>query len=170
MTAASIEAAVVAHRFPPSRWTICNRVSWGFMGLPYEADLMAVSKSGDLHEIEIKISAADFRVDANKRKWVLPPRIDFFWFGIPAELEHLAALRCAVIGAGLLVWTPPTPEDATSRSAWPISKGGIRVAMKPIRRRPRDRDPQKTAERRAELARLIGLRYWSLRCGIMSWR
>jgi hypothetical protein len=37
--------------------------------LPWEADLLAISYAGYLTEVEVKVSAADWWVDAKKQKW-----------------------------------------------------------------------------------------------------
>jgi len=57
--------------FPYRRYVCVPNVSWG-LDLAGEADVVALSGSGYLTEIEIKISVADFRRDAGKRKHRLP--------------------------------------------------------------------------------------------------
>jgi hypothetical protein len=46
---------------------VVPNVSWAM--LPYEADLLACSKSGFLTEVEIKVSMSDWRADFLKYKW-----------------------------------------------------------------------------------------------------
>lgn len=46
---------------------VVPNVSWGLMR--WEADLCVVTKAGRLWEIEIKVSASDWKIDAEKDKW-----------------------------------------------------------------------------------------------------
>lgn len=65
-----------------------SNVSWGF-GLDWEADLICVTKSKFMHEIEIKISMNDWAADAKKSKFVNTKgwdRFKFFWYAAPIEL------------------------------------------------------------------------------------
>lgn len=52
MTAHDITLAVVMQLFPPRRYAVCPNVSWG--ALPWEADVVAVSQAGIVHEVEVK--------------------------------------------------------------------------------------------------------------------
>jgi hypothetical protein len=68
--------------------------------LPWESDLLAVSSAGYLTEVEIKISAGDWRADALKDKWktysLLPgeaqqvnpawAKVKYFWYAAPQDL------------------------------------------------------------------------------------
>jgi hypothetical protein len=69
--------------------------------LPWEADLLAISHTGYLTEIEVKVSAADWWVDAKKQKWrryAEPPvgsvfgagwaKVKYFWYAAPIELAQ----------------------------------------------------------------------------------
>ncbi|MEM5786538.1 MAG: hypothetical protein AAGU11_04420, partial [Syntrophobacteraceae bacterium] len=68
ITAADIEVAVARH-FHTTRNLIIPNVSWGFRGMGYEIDLMVVTESRYAYEVEIKVSAADLKRDAQKDKW-----------------------------------------------------------------------------------------------------
>ncbi len=64
---------------------------------PWEADLASVTRAGYVHEIEIKISVADFRKDADKRmkhRTLQFPQTynhdsvpNYFWYATPQDIE-----------------------------------------------------------------------------------
>lgn len=68
---------------------VVPNVSWGF-GLLWEADLLCMTKSGFISEIEIKISMSDWRADRLKKKFghlgSLETRIKNFYYACPWEL------------------------------------------------------------------------------------
>lgn len=86
--------------------TIAN-ASWG-MGLPWEADVLAISKTAYMTEVEIKVSMADWKKDMEKHKHRLWDRghIRRFYYAAPmklakrfAEVEGLPAYA-GVLGCG----------------------------------------------------------------------
>ena len=50
-------------------FTCVPNVSYGL--LDWEADLVVCNKSGYISEVEIKISASDWKADKHKRKWMI---------------------------------------------------------------------------------------------------
>lgn len=104
MIAAQIEVALTGFGAPfyARRWVVVPNVSWGW-DLDYEADLIAVSKSGWASEIEIKVSKSDLKHDSQKRKFRrgLDGRIKKFWYAVPKKLSEFA-LTCIPDFAGLL--------------------------------------------------------------------
>jgi len=64
ITASDVQVAV-ARLFNWRQHIIIPNVSWG-IGLRHEADLVVLSKSGYLKEIEIKVSASDIKADMRK--------------------------------------------------------------------------------------------------------
>lgn len=104
MNSKDIAAAVVYKYFPPIRYAACQNVSFAL--LPYEADIIAVSEAGTVHEIEIKVSKSDLLADAKKMRWathpnLLPPQVDYYWLAVPKELEAEAVKRAEEIGGGV---------------------------------------------------------------------
>ena len=72
-----------------------------------EADFVYISKSGYLHEIEVKISIADFRNDQKKRHFHDHPEVRGFSYCMPSELyqAHPDEIKsvCEEKGAGLIL-------------------------------------------------------------------
>lgn len=59
-------------------------ISWGF--LPHEADMLIVSKTGYVREIEIKRSHADLKNDFKKKHTHSSPIINKFYYAVPEKL------------------------------------------------------------------------------------
>ena len=82
-----------------------DRESWG-KG-EYEADFIYISKSGYLHEVEVKNSITDFRNDQKKRHFHDHPEVRGFLYCMPSELyqAHLDEIKsvCEEKGAGLIL-------------------------------------------------------------------
>lgn len=82
-----------------------DRENWG-RG-EYEADFIYISKLGYLHEIEVKISIADFRNDQKKRHFHDHPEVRGFSYCMPSELyqAHPDEIKsvCEEKGAGLIL-------------------------------------------------------------------
>ena len=130
------------------RYIVVPNVAWG-MGLDYECDLLAMTDCGYLVEVEIKISAADIKRDAKKRKWGTYDKdspVSRLYFAAPAALasvliEH-APMYAGVITvqAGLTGFAVRTERKAQKRDVRSLND-----------------------EERLKLARLGTLRYWSRR-------
>jgi len=77
--------------------------------LPYEMDLVVLSKSGYASEIEIKISLPDLRKDAGKRHshdfCCNRNLIKQLWFAIPESMDFAKALPFIPENAGIYVIT-----------------------------------------------------------------
>ena len=82
-----------------------DRENWG-RG-EYEADFIYISKLGYLHEIEVKISIADFRNDQKKRHFHDHPEVRGFSYCMPSKLyqAHLDEIKsvCEEKGSGLIL-------------------------------------------------------------------
>lgn len=76
----------VARHFKWRQNIIVPNVSWG-LGLRHEADVLVVSpKSGYGREIEIKLSTADIRADADKKVGHWEGCVRQCWFALPHDL------------------------------------------------------------------------------------
>lgn len=100
MNAKEVELAVVNY-FNARQNLIVPNVSWGFMGLHYEADLVVVRKSGYAIEVEIKVSRADLIKDKEKNHKHDCKKFKELYFAIPKKL--LKDIERIPAKAGILV-------------------------------------------------------------------
>jgi hypothetical protein len=141
--------------FERRRWLVVPNVSWGW-GLSYEADVIAVGKTGWCHEVEIKVDRQDLVNDVKKKKWErgLGARIQKFWYAVPVELVDVAlAVRPPGLDVlpGVISVGPPSSSGAFPKVSV------VRVAA------PRANSRRINDDERGELLRLAGLRYWDQR-------
>lgn len=130
---------------------IVPNVSWG-MGL-HECDLLVCTKAGYLWEVEIKVSKADLKKDAEKRHEHRHHNIKHLYFAIPTYLvdciEHIPA-RAGIITvapAGEKQWgrVKQLRAPETNRAATPIDHNA-----------------------RYTLARLGAMRIWGLKDNLLK--
>lgn len=156
--------------FPPRRWLCVDNVSWGF-GLPWEADLIAVNQAGYITEVEVKISLADLKRDAGKRKHrmrlqdqeagtdtIYTTKVRAFWYAMPRQVWEQAAAKLVAVredaGIILVYADPGTP----ARNIPPRLRAEI--ARKP---KLNPKAKKIALQGRYKLARLGTLRYWDVR-------
>lgn len=128
---------------------IVPNVHWG-MNM-HECDLLMVSKAGYCTEIEIKISKADLRVDANKRHGHRSNRIKYLYFAVPVELEE-AALEFAPERAGIITVKPQLRIKGYGPTCRRVREPIVNSHTLPMN----DAD-------RYKVARLGALRIWNLK-------
>lgn len=130
---------------------VIPNASWG-MGLPFEADVLAINKSGYMTEVEIKVSMSDWRKDMEKRKHLLghQSHVRRFYYAAPMklakryqEIEGLPAYA-GVIGVG--------SENLDSAAHLEILKS---AEVNTSARRLRDKEMMNAA-------RLSALRVWTM--------
>ena len=81
-----------------------------------QCDLVQITKSGYVTEYEIKVSRADWKIDAAKDKWKKPrPHIARFFYVVPEDLADYWP-DWAPEGAGLLVVSARRHTDLRSGS------------------------------------------------------
>lgn len=125
---------------------IVINVSWG-MGL-HECDLLCMSKSGYLTEIEIKISLSDLKKDINKRHGHTSPMIKCLYFAIPFYME--SNINLIPDRAGIFV----------------VDEGGF---VKKIRKPLINKKALPLSEdKKFQLARLGAMRVWGLKSKIID--
>lgn len=159
MNAEDVAYALCANYDAPfycRRWIVVPNVSWGL--LPYEADLLAVSKSHYATEIEIKVSLYDFRADQRKygkfggMTAFQRGRVHKFFYAVPESIgDRVAAelAQCEHRGfAGLYVVT----EDRHGRRQAKLMRPAKPITAAPLS----DADVLK-------VARLGVMRYWTRR-------
>jgi len=134
----------LAEYFDYRRYLIVPNLSWG-IGI-HECDLAIVTDSNYLWEVEIKVSKADLRKDADKRHQHIDyrRRIKRLYFAVPSYLAE----DCLEL----------SPERSGVISVHP-DKHKVEIVRKPLD----DRDAVKLSEAEvAKIARLGALRIWSL--------
>lgn len=145
--ATRVAEAVVATMFPIPRNLCVANVSWSL--LPYEADLLVLTQSGYLIEVEVKVSLADLKRDADKAKWRYPAfteKVSKFYYAMPDYLWNKQAAKDAIRpGAGVLVVT----RDAAGYRADEVVPA-VRTCARKL-----------TPSERFSLARVGSFRAWS---------
>lgn len=129
--------------FPYRRYLCVPNLSWG-LDLDGEADLVALSPSDYLTEIEIKISVADFRHDASKwkhRKHIKSLLVSAFYYAMPGTIWPKVADEFPYAIAGLI-----------------LLEGGCASVTHKAPSRP---CRKLTAVERSQLGRLGTMRYWT---------
>lgn len=160
MDAETIAAAVVRKYFPPRRYAVCQNVSWAL--IPYEADIIAVTEAGTVHEVEIKISKADLLADAKKPRWRMRPCVDFYWLAVPQDLRDAAVERATEIGAGVFSVFPY--GDAFLADKIKLSQRWITKDEAPLTTPYHHREYVKEWRRslQSQVWRLAAMRYWDI--------
>ena len=149
MTEAEVATAISTntyHRFHYRKMVMVPNVSWG-MGFRYEIDLLALSKTGVVHEIEIKTSRSDLVRDAKKRHYHDSDRVNYLWFAGPDEMvRHFYEFA---------------PERAGIIAIFPNAKY-VKDGLCFYRRAKRNASARPfTEHEKFQLARLGTMRYWS---------
>jgi hypothetical protein len=104
MTTPAMELCLVNPKhgaFPFTRYMVLPRSRWGINGINHECDMLALSTTGTLHEIEIKISKSDFLADLRKRHKHKSKIIKRLWYAVPTEMTDYVMERLPE-GAGLI--------------------------------------------------------------------
>lgn len=144
MRTPDVEIAV-ANYFKPRVNMVIPNVSWAFSH--YEMDLVVVTQSNYIYEIEIKVSKSDLINDKKKRHDHNCTKTKFLFFAIPENLllyrEHIPK------GAGII----------TCEERYGYGAGNVRIFQKPKKRT----DYHLPYEERLLLARLGYLRMWDLK-------
>jgi len=147
-----------ARLFKPRQNLIIPNVSWGF-GV-HECDLLVVSGSGYLTEIEIKISKSDLKKDLDKSHAHESKKIRYLYFAIPEKLldctdlipERAGIICCYKNKREITGYSGGQKQYVEIPKAKIIRKATPQTSCKPID----DKD-------RYVLARLGALRIWGLK-------
>lgn len=126
---------------------IVPNVTWG-MGV-HECDLLVATKAGYLWEVEIKVSKADLKKDAEKRHGHRSDKIKHLYFAIPTYLQD--CIEHIPTHAGIIVVEPYTKEKVWGRVR-KLREAETNRAARPI--------PESA---RYTLARLGAMRIWGLK-------
>jgi hypothetical protein len=146
--ATKIAEAVVAGMFPIPRHLCVPNVSWSL--LPYEADLLAMTSSGYLIEVEIKISLSDLKRDTVKTKWncrAFDQLVSRFYYAMPASLWSKNGVpECVREGAGVI----SVERDRNGVLRTRMEREATRTSARPL-----------TPQQQFDLARVGSYRAWS---------
>lgn len=130
---------------------IVPNVSWGLVN--HECDLLSMSKSGYLTEIELKVSKSDLMNDFKKSHTHYDKKIKYFYYAVPEELKAVA-LEVIPKEAGLII-------------AYKARNGHIKAdAIKSPIARPAKALSDKD---QFQLARLGTMRIWSLKTKLLKY-
>jgi hypothetical protein len=145
----------LARYFNPRQKLVVPRIAWGFSNISHECDLIVLTKSGYLYEVEIKISKQDLIKDIKKNHHHNSEYIKFLYFAIPDYLKD--GMDKIPERAGILVVSRNTEHQ---RSDSKLSYGFNVVIM----RKPQLQSKHKlTDEERYQIARLGALKIWGLK-------
>ena len=140
-TAKEIEIRL-AYWFGIRKYVTVPNVSWGL--LPYEADLLILTRSGYVWEVEIKVSRGDLLRDRKKRHQHDSRIVRQLWFAIPERI-HACCVEHVPEKAGILVL---------------CGDGSVKEVRKTAVNRSA---PRLTDNAQFRFARLGALRIWSLK-------
>ncbi|MCK5563721.1 MAG: MmcB family DNA repair protein, partial [Planctomycetes bacterium] len=126
-------------------------VSWGLN--IHECDLFIVSQAGYATEVEIKISKADLKKDADKPHNHESDLIKNLYFAIPEKLE------------GCIEYIPERAGVIVLKREKHYNSLICQILRKP---KPNKHARKLTDEERYKVARLGALRIWGLKCKIQT--
>lgn len=153
-----IQLALYRHLFDGRSETVVPNVSWGL--LEYEADLLGISQSGQVTEVEIKRSLQDLKADFRKHHRHDDSCVTYFYYCVPECLEEQA--KEAILENERAHSPTPeriTPDDCpcllTFREDGTVHPTGFGTAK-------RSGFHRRGTEDKATLGRLGTLRFWTL--------
>jgi len=125
MRSLDVECAVAAYFNPRVNLAIPN-VSWAF--LHYEADLLIITRSDYLYEVEIKISKYDLKKDLEKRHKHDNRKVSRVFFAVPESLLRNKGMIPEY--AGILVvdenWYCRKEREAPIRNKYKLSETEVK--------------------------------------------
>lgn len=132
---------------------IVPNVSWGL--LSHEADLLILSKSGYLTEVEIKRSWSDFLADFRKRHTHDDPKVSWHYYAVPESIVDKCKAKL---------------EELDKRKKWGLIRytewQGMcmpSIVMHPSNHNYHNSDKKLYIEEQLQLARLGTMRVWKLK-------
>lgn len=157
LTAEDIEIAVVRHYDVRATLVVPN-ASWG-AGV-HECDLLILTTSGYLTEIEIKVTKADLVADLKKEHAHRSNKIKKLFYAFPASVidrpgvKEVVPAHAGIISVDMERWSDGRPNywRAHPHTARVVREAEVNKMARPI-----------TDEERYQLARLAALRIWDLK-------
>lgn len=174
MTIEQIETLLVGYSNSPfyiRKNIVVPNVDWGFLN--HEADLLVLSKSNYLTEVEIKRSWSDFMADFKKKHSHYDPKLSHLYYAVPSSIaqkvfdwlyegelrtERFWTIRSKVQnttennphGCGLIIYEDPSDIYPYGRCY--ITAPAARMG-----------DYKVTQAEELKLLRLCGMRVWNLK-------
>lgn len=160
LTITQIEVGL-AQYFDARKNIIVPKVSWGLLN--HEADLLILSKSGYLTEIEIKRSWSDFLADFRKSHTHDDRKISWRYFAVPHSIVERCREKLKELSLfdewGLVAYEEnPYPTDRNQCL--------VEIVHYPSNIREHHAEKKLTIEEMFQLARLGAMRTWSLKATI----
>lgn len=152
MKTIEVEEAV-ARMFGIRQNLIVPNISWG-LGL-HECDLLVIRMSAYAVEVEIKVTRADLKKDAEKRHGHESDKIKEFYYAVPEKLYD-ACVQFTPITAGIIVVSDADASDPFFEPYW--RKASIKRPAT-VRKDARRLTPAEVSQ----VARLGCMRIWSLK-------
>lgn len=167
MNARDISLALAIRQWPYSNNICCENIYW-----PWEMDLAVLRESGYLYEVEIKISASDFRQEfktkADKHDMLVNGEIDSEWISRDGEFQKVIHGRKPHMSSSFY-FAMPLDLALKLKSEIPEYAGliGVHESMhfpRVIKKAPKLKNARKlTDDERMRFMRYAYLRYWSRR-------
>jgi hypothetical protein len=135
---------------------VVPNISWGFLN--HEADMIVMSKSGYLTEIEIKRSLSDLKADFKKEHDHSDIRIKYFYYCVPESLLQNAIDLCMEhtrIVSGIITYSENSKITFHPIPYHNVGTGFSQRQMQPHR--------ALFLEEQLQIARLGCMRIWKLK-------
>ena len=145
-----IEIAVADYLMPTN--VVITNVSWGFD--IHECDLLSISQSGYLTEIEIKTSKSDLLKDKEKTHGHKSDKIKYLYFAVPESLQEVALANIPERAGLMIVYESMSPGKVGV-----VKKPKASPKVKPL-----------TDKELLQLYRYGCLKYWTVKRNLQKTR
>lgn len=137
---------------------VVPNVSWGMLN--HEADIIVMSKSGYLTEVEIKRSWADFLADFRKKHDHQDSLVSYYFYAVPSSILDKCRAKLEEVDPfkrwGLLSYSEETFTDGDV-DCW------VNLQYLPSNSTQHNPSKKLTLEQQYQLARLGNMRSWTLK-------
>ena len=149
LTIEEIELLIISlDEFNIRKNIVVPNVSWGFLN--HEADILVLSKSGYLTEIEIKRSLSDLKADFKKEHDHSDERIKSFFYCVPESLFQQTVDLCVLNERSINGVITYTEDKKIKINYYPLYYGKITSGRKLF------------IEEQLQIARLGSMRVWRM--------
>lgn len=149
LTIEEIELLIISlDKFNIRKNIVVPNVSWGFLN--HEADILVLSKSGYLTEIEIKRSLSDLKADFKKKHDHSDERIKSFFYCVPESLFQQTIDLCILNERSINGVITYTDDNKIKINYYPLYYGKRSTGRKLF------------LEEQLQIARLGSMRVWRM--------